>query len=401
MRPVAYLLAGMMALWTLPSTESASGPAGGEGQPLALIHGLLIDGTGARPIEDAAVVIRGGRIAAAGPGSEIEIPGGAEILDVEARAILPGFVNAHVHHGYDAANLRAWAQAGVTTVRDLGTQSRWTSSSGASVFADRDRLNRDSRNARLVAAGPMVTAPGGYGVYAVTSPEDAREKVHRLIDAGAEVIKIAIEDDLEGRRWRLLSREQIAAIVEVAHARGIRVAAHVSRSRHLQMAIDGGVDDVDHMAVDPVPAELLNRMVELGIAWVPTLELWSRVSRRYGLGWDAVAARNLRRFVAAGGMVALGTDFAGFAARFDLGMPITEIRLMRDAGMTAMQIVEAATRNAAIVCGLADELGTIEAGKVADLIVVDGNPLARLDLLESVTVVVHGGVVIRDDGRVK
>lgn len=400
MRRVAYLLAGMMALWTLPLAESVSGPAGGEGKPLALIHGLLIDGTGGRPIEDAAVVIRGGRIAAAGPGSEIEIPGDAEILDVEAGAILPGFINAHVHHGYDAANLRAWAQAGVTTVRDLGTQSRWTGS-GASVFADRDRLNRDSRNARLVAAGPMVTAVGGYGVHAVTSPEDARQKVRRLIDAGAEVIKVAIEDDLEGRRWPLLSREQIAAIVGTAHGRGIRLAAHVSRSRHLQMAIDGGVDDVNHMAVDPIPAELLDRMVELGMAWVPTLELWSAVSRRYGLSWDAAAARNLRRFVAAGGMAALGTDFAGFAARFDLGMPITEIRLMRDAGMTAMQIIEAATRNAAIVCGLADELGTIEAGKVADLIVVDGNPLARLDMLESVTVVVHNGVVIRDDGRVK
>ncbi len=392
MRQATCLLVGLMAF----SVFQASAWASDEGEALALIHGLLIDGTGAEPIEDAVVVVRNGRVVDAGPGSEVVTPVGAEVIDVEGRAILPGFINAHVHRGYDAENLRAWAQGGVTTVRDLGALSGWRSG-GHSVFEERDELNRDDLNARLVAAGPIVTTVGGYGSYPVTSPEDAREKVNGLIDAGPDVIKIAIEDDLQGREWPLLSPEEIAAIVETAHARDVRVAAHVSRSEHVQMAIDAGVDDVNHMAVDPVSTDRLNRMVELGMIWVPTLELWGGVSQRHGLSWDAVAARNLRRFVDAGGSVALGTDFAGYTTPFDLGMPITEIRLMHEAGMSPMQIIEAATRNAATVCGLGDELGTLEAGKIADVIVVDGNPLEDVERLADVVLVVHNGVIIRDE----
>ncbi len=392
MRQAACLLVGMMAF----SAFQAPARASDEGAALALIHGLLIDGTGAEPTEDAVVVVRDGRVVAAGPSPEVEIPVDAEWIDVEGRAILPGFINAHVHHGYDPENLRAWAQEGVTTVRDLGAVSRWLER-GPSVFEERDELNRDALNARLVAAGPIVTTVGGYGSHPVTSPVDAREKVDGLIDAGADVIKIAIEDDLQGREWPLLSPEEIAAIVETAHTRGVRVAAHVSRSEHVQMAIDAGVDDVNHMAVDSVSTDCLSRMVELGMVWIPTLELWKGVSQRHGLSWDAVAARNLRRFVDAGGIVALGTDFAGYTTPFDLGMPITEIRLMHEAGMTPMQIIEAATRNAATVCGLGDELGTIERGKIADVIVVDGNPLEDVERLVDVVIVVHNGVVIRDE----
>jgi len=342
------------------------------------------------------VIVRDTRIVAVGPVGGIPVPDDAEVLDVRGATILPGFINAHVHHGYDASNLRAWAQAGVTTVRDLGTQSRWAERSSG-VFEDRDALNADVQNARLVAAGPIVTTVGGYGGYAVTSPEDARAKVDGLIDAGADVIKIAIEDDLQGRRWPMLTQEEMMAIVKTAHARGIRVAAHVSRSEHVRMALEAGVDDVNHMAVDRVSSDLLTRMVVRGMVWVPTLELWEGVSHRHGLSWNLWAASNLRRFVEAGGVVALGTDFDGYSTPFDLGMPFTEIRLMHEAGMTAMQIIQAATRNAAVVCGLDDSLGTIEPGKIADLLVVEGDPLTDLDAVGSVLLVIRDGVVIRDD----
>ncbi|MFC2079682.1 amidohydrolase family protein [Candidatus Bipolaricaulota bacterium] len=368
----------------------------GEEVVLVLIHGYLIDGTGADPIEDAVVVIRDGVIVTAGSSTDVEVPDDAEIIDVGGASILPGLINAHVHNGYVESNLRVWAQAGVTTVRDVGTLFRWTSAS-ASIFEDRDRLNGNSLNARLVATGPIVTTVGGYGGYAVTSPEDARAKVNELIDAGADVIKIAIEDDLQGRRWPLLSPEEIAAIVETAHARGIRVAAHVSRSKHVQMAINAGVDDLNHMAVDTVSTDRLDATAAAGMVWVPTLELWNGVSPRYGLTWDRIAARNLLRFIESGGVVALGTDFDGFSTPFDLGMPITEIRLMADAGMTPMQVIVAATQSAATVCGLEDEIGTVEAGKIADVIIVDGNPLEDLNALESVRIVIHNGTIIRDE----
>lgn len=118
-------------------------------RPVALIRGLLIDGTGSEPIEDAVVLIRDGLVSAAGRSTEVSIPADAEIIDLNGGAILPGFINAHVHDGYDEANLKAWAHAGVTTVCDLGASVRWTNGS-RSAFELRDRLNGDPRNARLV-----------------------------------------------------------------------------------------------------------------------------------------------------------------------------------------------------------------------------------------------------------
>ena len=106
---------------------------------------------------------------------------------------------------------------------------------------------------------------------------------------------------------------------------------------------------------------------------------------------------NVGRFVKAGGKVALGTDYAGYAAEFDLGMPVTEIGLMREAGMTPMQIIVAATQHAATVCGLGHELGTLEPGKIADVLVVNGDPLGDLAALTAVRLVIHNGVIIRGD----
>gem|GEM_PF-1063302 len=363
---------------------------------LALIQGVLIDGTGSELVTDSVIIIRGGLIEAVGSNENTEIPESAQIIDLAGAYILPGFINAHVHSGYVEENLRAWAQAGVTTVRDLGTPFAWTTAS-ESVFDDRDQLNEDNVNARLISVGPLVTTVGGYGGYAVTSPEDARVKINGLIDGGANLIKIAIEDDLQNRRWPMLSQEEINAIVETAHERGVKATAHISTSSHLQMALIAGVDDVAHMAINPVSGELLNQTVELGTIWVPTLELWRGISHRYGLSWDRTARRNLANFVEAGGIVALGTDYDGFSMPFDLGMPMTEVKQMAQAGMTPMQIIQAATRNAAVACDMAEQLGTIEQGKIADLLILNGNPLDDLDHLEDVHLVIHNGIVIRDN----
>jgi imidazolonepropionase-like amidohydrolase len=172
------------------------------------------------------------------------------------------------------------------------------------------------------------------------------------------------------------------------------VSAHVSRARHLALAIDGGVDDAAHMIVDNLPDQLIEKMVQRNIFWVPTLELWSGVSKMYNLNWDIQAIHNLNRFVAAGGQVAIGTDYAGHGCEFDLGMPLREMKLMQTAGMTAMQIILAGTRNAAQVCGL-QKHGTLEAGQVADVVVVDGDPLNELDSLKRTCIVIHNGERIK------
>jgi imidazolonepropionase-like amidohydrolase len=373
---------------TPPPASPPASPA-----ELVLFNGNVIDGTGAAPIPDAVLVIGGGRILAVGPHPSVTIPEGVPAIDVQGGTILPGFINAHVHGGYNLDNLAAWAQAGVTTVRDLGRGVIPPN------FALRDQAAADPRYARLVAAGPFVTAPGGYptaifgqrAVY-VSSPEEGRQAVAELLDRGAEVIKIAVESGQGfGEQLPMLDTATVAAIVETAHSRGTLVVAHLIVSADLGRALDGGVDDIGHMVTDVLPDELIRRMVERGVYWEPTLELW----RGVGHGNDVQAIANLRRYVAAGGLVALGTDYDGYVTPFQLGMPIIEMEAMQEAGMSPMQIIVAGTCNAARVCNLGMELGTLEVGKIADVLVVSDDPLQDIRALEGVRWVVHNGSVIR------
>jgi imidazolonepropionase-like amidohydrolase len=361
------------------------------GDHFALRNGVLIDGTGAAPLPDAVIIVRDGRIDTVGTEQGVEIPDEADIINVRGTYILPGFMNTHVHSGYNEDNLREWAQAGVTTVRDLGDFAH----SPVESYMIRDELITDNRNARLVAAGPLVTTVGGYGNYAVVSPEEAEYKINTLIDAGADLIKIAIEDDLQGRRWPMLSQAEIDTIVHTAHSRGKPVSAHITRIHHIDMALLGEVDDLAHMAVETLPDSIIARLVAEDIYWVPTLELWDGVRRVDGSNWDDIAKANLGRFVQAGGKAALGTDFDGYIFEFQLGMPMLEMELMQEAGMTPMEIIVAATKHSAHVCNLGAELGTIESGKVADIIIVGTNPLDDLQALQDIRMVIHNGEVIR------
>ncbi|UCG12127.1 MAG: amidohydrolase family protein [Deltaproteobacteria bacterium] len=398
MRRSAILLAFLFLIASFLATCSRSKKPTSDGSlvdGIAVTNGYLIDGTGAEPIPEAVILIKNGYIQAVGTESSLEIPSGADIIDVKGAYILPGLMNTHVHSGYDEDNLKEWAKSGVTTVRDLGNLT----TSPEVGFSIRDSLLNDNENSRLVAAGPLVTTVGGYGNYPVTSPDDAEAKVNGLIDAGADLIKIAIEDYLQGRAWPMLSMDEIKRITQTAHNRNRRVAAHISRSKHLYMAIQGGVDDVVHMVIDHLPDSLITFMIEKDMYWVPTLELWWGVSELYHLNWDVIAKDNLQRFAQAGGKVAIGTDYDGYITPFDLGMPMREIRLMQAAGMTPVQILVAGTKHAAHVCNLDNELGTIEAGKIADIIIVSGNPLDDLEALLGVQMVIHNGVVIRDNGE--
>jgi imidazolonepropionase-like amidohydrolase len=371
---------------------SSNGRADGA---IALTNGFLIDGISPEPIPNSIVIIHDQHIESVGTASSLDIPTGAQVIDVQGSYILPGLMNVHVHEGYDEDNLKEWANSGVTAVRDLGSFAR----SPSQAFTVRDTLLADNHNARLVAAGPLVTTVGGYGNYPVTSPDDAEDKINELIDAGADLIKIAIEDTRQGRRWPMLSMPEIKTIVETAHRRHKLVSAHISRSMHLAMAIEGGVDDVAHMVVDSLPDSLVSLMIEHDIYWVPTLELWAGVSQMYSLDWDVRAKNNLRRFVQSGGKVALGTDFGGYVTPFELGMPIREMQLMQEAGMTPLQIIVAGTRHAAHVCGLESELGTIQAGKIADIVVVKDNPLDSIQSLSAVQMVIRNGEIVSNESE--
>ena len=376
--------------------------AQGADATLSLVNGLLIDGTGADAITDGAVVIRNERIVAAGPRTQIEIPSNANIIDVQGRTILPGFINAHVHAAYGEVPLKAWAQGGVTTVRDLGTFVPYS----AERFKTRNALRAIPKCARLVAVGSFINVEGGYpNAYwgghpvTVTSPEEARQAVNRLIDDGADVIKTAMESGYAFGQsgWPLLSPKEATVLVETAHKRGKPVTAHVTSAHDLGRALDAGVDEIAHMVVDWLSEDLILRMVETGTRWVPTIELWQGVSRNYSaaVNYGIWAIKNLALFVEAGGEVALGTDYAGAPnVDFDRGMPIHEIGWMHEAGMTPMQIIVAATLNGARSCDMESELGTLEAGKLADVLVVDGNPLVDIQALTKVRMVLRDGKFI-------
>jgi imidazolonepropionase-like amidohydrolase len=360
----------------------------------ALIGGRLIDGSGADPVDDAAVVIRGSRILYAGPRTAVELPSTAELLDVSGLTILPGFFNAHVHRALSTRSLEAWAKAGVTTVRDLGSDP-------TSLLAFRENHPPEPGHARLVAAGPLITVPGGYpivpfgsrAISVVTSVANCRETAEALLDGGADLLKLALETGtVFERSIPVLSLEEARMLVRVAHGRGTVASAHITSATDLALALDAGVDDLAHMAVDRLlTAEEVERVVAEDVHWVPSLELWLCAGPRN------TAVNNLRRFVAEGGKVALGTDYAGYTCSWELGMPMTEIRLMAEAGMTPMQIIVAATRHGAHVSNLERELGTLERGKIADLFVIDGNPLVNLENLQRVRLVIREGVVIRNE----
>jgi imidazolonepropionase-like amidohydrolase len=383
---IASVATGLLILALAP------GQLGGADAPLALVNGTLVDGTGASPIERAVVVIEAERIRAAGPASVVAIPTDARVVDVGGAFILPGFINAHVHNAFDEARLQAWAQAGVTTVRDENIMG--TSLPLAELMAFRQGLAASPQSARLVSAGYMLTAPGGYGRLEVTSPEDARQKVNWELDAGVDQVKVALETGYGAQRdLPIPTDEELRAIIAAAHERGRLVSAHVTQARFLAQVVLAGVDDAAHVPGDPVPDWVIQRMVSSGVHLVPTLT----VLEAYGA--LAPASQNLRRMAAAGVVVALGNDYTAIPQNgfdhFDLGMPMHEITRMAEAGMSPMQIVVAATRDAAHVCGLDAELGTLEAGKAADVLVVNGNPLLDLGALTHVRMVIHRGVVIR------
>jgi imidazolonepropionase-like amidohydrolase len=392
-RPANELISSVSDPAPTPTAEATSSP------PLALINGTLIDGTGAEPVENAVLLLEGNRILAVGPAGDVTIPPTAQIIDVQGATILPGFVNAHVH-GAMGDNLAAWARAGVTTVRDLGATTlfplrnwdQWVEQADERpapvLFYYHDATLDRPQYARVVAAGPIVTVPGGYPIpvwgpdiaLTVSSPEDAGRKIETLLAAGADVIKISIES---GPR---LSVEEVEAIVATAHEHSVPVTAHVSARSQLAMGVAAGIDDAAHMPVTELSDELIAQLVADDVYIVPTLA----VLKAYGRSGSSLT--NLRHFVEAGGKVALGDDYGNPGSQ--LGMPMPEIELMQAAGMAPMQIIIAATQHGAHVCNLEEELGTLEVGKVADVLVVDGDPLQDIHALESVRLVIRDGVVI-------
>lgn len=293
----------------------------------------------------------------------------------------------------------------MTTIRDLaGSLEKLVATRG------RIQATNDPALPRLLVAGPIVTVAGGYPFavkeqalrvegLAVRDADDARAVVSTLAAGGADLIKLAVSGRTDVH-WMELSDQEIAAITSTAHAHGLRVSAHVDRNVALRRAILNGIDDAAHSPRDRISNEVIKLMVARGITMTPTISVYEDLARhRHN---DAVWRKrmlplmydNLRRFVAAGGILALGDDYGG-VPEMPTGMPMAELLHWQSAGLSPQQIIEASTRGSALAIGLEAELGTVEVGKVADLLVVQGDPLADLHALARPLLVVHDGRVVQ------
>ena len=318
----------------------------------------------------------------------VKIPRNTRIIDVSGSTILPGFINTHVHNAFSEENLKAWAAGGVTTVRDesLGSQPI------AEKMAWRQTIKDNPIYARLISAGQIIAVPGGYGSLIITSPEEARQAVLDELNLGVDQIKVALEDGYAGESGLAkLTPEELSAIVETAHAAGVRVSGHITESAYIDAMLDAGVDDLAHSSYDMIPYNILQRMLAEDVILIPTFTVF----RNYGGALDGCIL-NLKHFVEGGGMVALGNDYGGGPGDFELGIPMFEIEMMTSAGMTPMQIILAGTYHAAITVGMEEQIGTVEAGKIADILVVGGDPLVDLQKLTDIRLVIHNGTIIRD-----
>ncbi len=372
----------------------------------------LIDGNGGPPMAPAVVIVRDNRIVAVGPA--LAIPAGAKVIDLPGTTLAPGLIDVHVHvdgpmvdatgrigggalfesfwdrFRHMAVRRRAAIEAGVTTFKSVGDVHT------PSTLELRQQIDDgELEGPRLVLVGPILTAPGGHPVNnfpggsdwvienatrQLSDPNLARQEVARLAAAGVDGIKVVYSAGRFGGVPKM-RRDVLEAIVQEAHRRGLRVVAHIATAGEIQEAVEVGVDGVEHGTTDALSDALLQRMVTAGMVYVPTLAVEQRES------WLPQLQANLKRVADAGVPIALGTDTNGAGVH-------RELELMVEAGLTPMQALMTATRNAARHLGHDQEFGTIEPGKLADLIAVSGNPLDDITATRRLRLVVKDGKVL-------
>jgi imidazolonepropionase-like amidohydrolase len=405
---------------------------------LVLVADRLVDGTGRPALEAAFVAIEGERIAAVGSGSRADgrLPESVERLDFPGCTILPGLVDSHVHLTFSAgpvplhdlqrdsdtrlalrgiANARAALQAGVTTVRDLGSRGRITLDLRDAVAAG------VVPGPRILACGRPITSPGGHCHFlggAAQGVEAVSRLATELVEQGVDAIKImgtggnmtATSDPLRAQ----FAVDELREIVRVARAAGRRVTVHARGVDGMRRAVDAGVDGIEHARMEVAPGQwgfddgLARRMAEKAITAAPTLAASFRVSQAKAAGFKVglregmvpipVRQQNAARLRECGVPVVVGTDAGAALANFDEAVHL-ELELLVGAGWTPLEAIEAGTRGAAMAIGLEGQLGTIEPGKIADLVIVRGDPTRDIRDIRHVEHVFHGGRVAASAGQ--
>ena len=372
---------------------------------LALVNARLVDGMGG-VTERATVLVAGGRIAEVGPGADVEPRPGLEVIDLAGRTLTPALIDAHIHFSsyqalpeplrgeeprtpalryFELANhARALVEMGVLTVRDVGSGD-----DHALHLRQAIRLGL-CPGPRVLACGRIIsaTSPGCRIFTTMYRPADGCDEVRKAVREqlmmGADFIKVmttgARSVVLEDPEPAQLTREEVRTIVAEAHRMGARVAAHVEGLNGARIAVEEGVDTIEHGLSLHREPELLDRMAESGQFLVPTLSTFHNVSTDLADKYPCVLVEQAKRqreeayetlaaAKAAGVRTVMGFD------SHPLGLNARELVRMIDGGLTAMEGMLSATSAAAAALGF-DDLGEIRAGAVADLLVLDGDPLA-------------------------
>lgn len=399
-------LAAALAL-TLPSALSA------QSTPRAFTGVTLIDGTGSAPIANATLLVQNGKVVAAGPSARVSIPANAERIALTGKVVMPGLINAH-GHASSVANLETYAAYGVTTVYSLGDET-------PPVFAARDaQRSTPPRHARVYVAGPVLNP---------SSQDEARALVARDAELKVDIVKIRVDDNLGTARK--MAPDIYRAVIEAAHTRGMRVAAHLYYLDDAKALLAAGADYIAHSVRDvPVDDAFVKALKASGVCYSPTLmrevstyvfettpaflrdsqflahanKEWiatvTQPARQEATRTSAsaqkykaqlpVAMKNLKTLHDAGVPIAMGTD-TGPVGRFQGYFELMELEMMVDAGLTPAQALQSATRDAARCLRLDSELGTLTPGKWADFVVLDASPLERIANIRRQHAVYVGG----------
>ena len=386
-----------------PSGRVDAGPAA----TIVVRHARLIDGTDGPPIDDAAVIIVGPRFTYAGPDRETKIPEGAEVLDAKGRTVIPGLIDAHFHMNYPETReqpfllnesvasfraawfLRRHLMAGITTLMDAGSYRN------VGVMAKQAFREGYLIGSRPIVVGERINATGGHGVsrfpmaYEADGPDEFRKAVRIQIKSGADIIKILPP----------YSRDEIAAAIDEAHEQRKIVAVHSGYLRdqvdYIRWAAELNANVIEHAYA--LPDDVIKMMGEKKIYCVPTMTVMIKNQGRPPLGPGEIHPYEqiFLKLKEAGVRMAVGTDALYEVKKEDPGNYFEEIERYVKLGYTTKQAIIAATRIGAEVCDAAGRLGTIEKGKLADLLVIDGNPLKDIRDLRKVSVIIQEGKWIK------
>lgn len=415
-----------------------------QSQKIKVITGAtIIDSTKPEPIKDAVIVIEGDRIKKIGARSGIEIPKGVQIIDASGKFIIPGLADMHNHLGNGSlsferqdlkknlAQLLAW---GITTVFDTAIDMKSFAELKQASSAD------NAPYPRFFAVGRLFGAKGGWGSsqggYTPETPDEARAAVRELRAADVAAIKLVYDDMswLTKRTMPMLKPEVMSAIIDEAHKQGLKAYVHAPILKYAKEALKAGADGLVHGIIsDPIDNEFISLMKKNRAVYISTLALyeasadiagWSKreaafderglikkevydaltstaTAKRWEEIWNnatyvkerlPVLRANLKKLSDAGVLITTGTDTGVPGVLLGVSSQL-ELALHTEAGLKPKEVIRAATMSAALMIGREKDLGSVEAGKFADLVVLDANPLADIRNIRRINKIIKGGEV--------